>query len=595
MMLEVRSHDPDLQHRGRVLAFMLLGMSVAMLVLSVVNVVQGDIQYIVTNAVFISLMAGLLMLNRFGFVRTAGVFTVVLTAAGSLSIHESVTAMYTTMTFPILIASSLLAPWSGFLVAALMMAGAAVVGEASLSLLILVVVAIFSYLFADSLERAYRRIRYQAFHDSLTDLPNRALFLDRLGQVMKRAARKQETTAVLFLDIDNFKVINDSLGHELGDKLLIQVSRCIGDCLRPGDTTARLGGDEFIILLEDVSDVAAAVRIAERIVKALEVPVELDGRRVFVNASIGIAVSEDADERPSTLLRNADVAMYEAKQEGKTTCKVFNQDMYARALRRLEMENDLRQAIERSELKIHYQPTVLLSTGRIASVEALLRWEHPDYGLIRPKEFIPLAEDTKLIVPVGRWVLREACRQAREWQKRYPTAPPLVTSVNLSVTQFQEPTLVQEVMASLRETELDPRYLQLEVTESVVADDVEYANDILRELKRVGVRLAIDDFGTGYSLLLSLRRFPFDSLKIDKAFVDELGHTDHDTAIVRLMIDLAHTVSMQAIAEGVTTTEQLAQLRDMGCDQAQGYYFWEPLVSEEVEPLLTASPRRLVD
>ena len=304
---------------------------------------------------------------------------------------------------------------------------------------------------------------------------------------------------------------------------------------------------------------------------------------------------EDGSIRPETLLRNADVAMYEAKKEGKAGCKVFNSGMYTKALRRLEMENDLRRAIERGELRVYYQPKVLLSTGKIIGMEALVRWEHPERGLVLPDEFIPLAEETGLIVSLGQWVLRETCRQAREWQEQYPTASSLATSVNLSVKQFREPNLVRNLKEILREHGLDPRCLQLEITESVVAYDVEYAVGGLRKLKGLGVRLAIDDFGTGYSSLVSLQRFPFDDLKIDRGFVAGLRENSQDEAIAGLVIDLAHALGMRAIAEGVETVEQLARLRGMGCDQGQGSYFWKPLTSEAVTALLADSQYWLSD
>ena len=596
MMLEVRSHDPDLQRKGRVLAIMLLGMEAAAFVLTILNIINGETHYNLANAIFISLILGLYILNRSGFVRAASLLTVLLTTAGPFTIGESLTAMYMTMTIPILIASSLLVSWGGFVVAALLIISAVVFGVASLPLIILFIVAVFAYLFADSIERAYRRIHHQAFHDDLTDLPNRTLFLDRLEQAIERANQNQESAAVLFMDMDNFKVINDSLGHELGDKLLIQVGQRVRNSLRPGDTAARFGGDEFIVLLEGLTDVGEAVRVAERIVKAIEEPIELGGRRVVVSASVGIALTEDAaDGRPNTLLRNADVAMYEAKRNARTLCKVFNSEMYTQVLRRLELENDLRRAVEHEELRICYQPKVLLSTGRIIGMEALVRWEHPERGMVLPEEFIPLAEETGLIVPLGQQMLREACRQAHEWHERYPFAQPLVMSVNLSVRQFREPRLIQELAEVLRETGLDPHCLQLEITESVVTDDVEHAVDLLQRLKVLGVQLALDDFGTGYSSLVSLRRFPLDELKIDKAFIGRLGKNDQDAAIVQLVIDLAHTVGMQAVAEGVETAEQLAQLRSMGCDQAQGHYFWEALTGEAGAALLADSPNWLLD
>jgi EAL domain-containing protein (putative c-di-GMP-specific phosphodiesterase class I) len=295
------------------------------------------------------------------------------------------------------------------------------------------------------------------------------------------------------------------------------------------------------------------------------------------------------------LLRNSDVAMYHAKAEGKARCKVFTAEMHAQALRRLELENKLRLAIEREELTIYYQPKVLLSTGIIVGMEALVRWDHPTFGLIAPKEFIPLAEEVGLINSLGRWVLGEACAESRRWQEQYPAAPPLVTSVNLSLGQFQGSDLVPEIAEILRQTGLNPSCLELEITESVIMEDVEYAIDLLEQLKKLGIRVALDDFGTGYSSLEALRGFPLDALKIDKVFVDGVSKSQKDTAVVQLVIDLAHGVGIQAIAEGVETIEQLTQLRAMGCDQAQGYYFWKPLMGEEAAALQGGSLRWLLD
>jgi diguanylate cyclase (GGDEF)-like protein len=454
---------------------------------------------------------------------------------------------------------------------------------------------VFVYLLTRSLDNAQQENRHRAFHDSLTDLPNRALFLDRLQQALNHSRRDHNPRAVLFIDLDNFKMINDSLGHKAGDELLKAVTRRLRACLRPGDTAARFGGDEFVVLLDDVAGVDDAVRVTERIIEVLGAPIELGGRQVFVRTSVGIALGDNSESRPDILLRNADVAMYEAKKEGKARSKVYNPSMFAQALHRLESENDLRRAIEHEELRLYYQPKVLLDTSSITGVEALVRWEHPERGLILPKEFIPLAEETGLIVPLGWWVLRETCRQAREWVEQFPAALPLGISVNLSVKQFQEPDLVQKLAGILRETGLEPSRLQLEITESVVMDDTEYAAGLLRGLKVLGVKLAVDDFGTGYSSLALLRRFPFDDLKIDKEFVDGLGQNDQDAAIVQLVIDLAHALEMQVIAEGVETLEQLTQLREMGCDQAQGYYFWESLPDKETAALLASSPRWLLN
>lgn len=589
-MFKVRNYDPDLRRKGGLLALMLLGLMVVTVVLAILNVVNGDTQYYVVNSVFISLLLGLYTLNRFGFVRAASVFVVLLTTAGPFAIFDNPVAMHTTMSVPILIASSLLTPWSGFIVAALTIGGAAVFGVASLSLLILVIVAFFSYMFTHSLDHAYRENRHRALHDELTDLPNRTQFANRLQQAIDRSSRDQKPRAVLFIDLDQFKVVNDSLGHEFGDELLIAVAQRLRSCLCSREVAARFGGDEFAVLLDGVADLDEVVGVAKRIVGELQVPFEVRERQIFISASIGIALNKDTDAQPNALLHSADIAMYEAKKEGKGCYKVFSPEMYTRALRRLELENDLRQAIGCGELKVHYQPKVLLGSGTIDGMEALVRWEHPERGLVFPKEFIPLAEETGLIIPLGRWVLRETCRQAREWQKQYPAVPPLAMSVNLSVKQFRQPNLAQEIAEALRETQLSPRYLQLEITESVVADNVEYAADLLQKLKGgLGVRLAMDDFGTGYSSLATLQRFPLDDLKIDKTFVSRLGKDAQDAAIVKLVIDLAHAMGMQAVAEGVETEEQLARLQDMGCDLAQGNYLFEPLTAEAATELIADS------
>jgi len=329
------------------------------------------------------------------------------------------------------------------------------------------------------------------------------------------------------------------------------------------------------------------VRVAERITEVLRPPFELRNQRIFVSTSTGIALANGADSQPGSLLRDADVAMYEAKKEGKSGYKLFNASMHTRALRRLSLEDDLRRALEHQEFEVYYQPKILLSTGEIAGMEALARWQHPKYGLIGPEEFIPLAEETGLILPIGQWVIHQACRQARTWQDQFPSTSPLVISVNISVKQFRQPDLVAMLAETLEETGLDPRHLQLEITESVVVDDIEYAVTLLQDLKSMNVELAIDDFGKGYSSLESLRRFPVDYLKIDKAFVKEIGARDQDAAIAKLVIELAHTVGMRAVGEGVETTEQLALLRELGCDLAQGYHLQEPQPGEAATMSLT--------
>jgi diguanylate cyclase (GGDEF)-like protein len=593
-MLELRIQDSDVQRKSNVLAVVLWGLMAAGVILAAFNIVRGDTQYNLANTLFILFVSVLIVLNRFGAIRTASLLTVALTTTGALLMsNENIATTYIAMPLPILIASYLLTSWSAFVVAALMIAWATVVDIASPSLLILVVVAILSYLFADSLDRAYRENRHRALHDELTGLPNRSLFIDSLQQALDHPDRN--LLAVLFVDLDEFKVVNDSLGHEAGDELLVLVARRLQTCLRRGDIAARLSGDEFTVLLHDVTELGAAINVAERIATALEDSLELRGRQVFISASVGIALSEDGDGTADTLLRNADVAMYKAKTKGNATFKVFNSDMHDEAMERLELENGLRHAINQEELVAYYQPKVKLSTGMIIGMEALVRWEHPERGLISPEKFIPFAEEIGLIVPLGRWVLGEACRQAYEWRKRYPTATPLVTSVNLSIKQFKQSDLLQEVSGLLQETKLDPQGLQLEITESTVSSDVKFAVDLLQKLRGLGIELAIDDFGTGYSSLMSLQKFPVNELKIDKAFIDGIGNNAQDMAITKLVIDLAHAVGVRATAEGVETADQLAQLQSMGCDQAQGYYFCGPLSGDAATDLLGNTPRWLID
>jgi diguanylate cyclase (GGDEF)-like protein/PAS domain S-box-containing protein len=430
------------------------------------------------------------------------------------------------------------------------------------------------------------KLAHQAFHDPLTGLANRALFLDRLTHALARASRHPGTVAVLFVDLDNFKIVNDSLGHGHGDELLIAVGQRLERCVRPADTVARLGGDKFTILAEDLSVPNDAARLAERLASCLDAPMTVGGREIVVTASIGIALSSPEHDRPEELLREADLAMYRAKETGKACYQVFDPGLNARILARLELEHDLCRAIDHQDLLLHYQPIIELATGRVAAMEALVRWQHPVRGLVPPVEFIPLAEETGLILPIGSWVLAEACCQARVWQERAPREPPLAMSVNVSVRQLQHPEFVSEVATVLRETGFDAGQLQLELTESVLVDYLDGAVPTLRELHNLGVRLALDDFGTGYSSLSYLKRLPVNALKIDKAFVDEVV-TDYEAwAILESIVRLGHAMGMRVTAEGIESPEQVAGVRTLGVDTAQGYHFGRPLPAEAATRLL---------
>jgi diguanylate cyclase (GGDEF)-like protein/PAS domain S-box-containing protein len=423
------------------------------------------------------------------------------------------------------------------------------------------------------------RLHYQALHDYLTDLANRKLFMDRLRQALRRTMRWHNRVAVLFMDLDGFKVVNDSLGHDVGDLLLTDVAQRLRRCLRPEDTLARFGGDEFVMLIDAVDDPAQAVRVAERITEELRRPFIMEGRDLYVIASIGISLGDDRTHDPDDLLREADTAMYRVKDEGGDF-RVFNPAMYERAFSRLEVENDLRRAIEQEEFVIHYQPMVDLQTGELWGMEALVRWDHPERGLLEPSEFVPVAEQSGLVIPVGEQILREACFRAKEWQEENPRIPPLMMSVNLSASQLSHLDLADTVERVLGETGLEGNRLTLDVTETVYAKVLAANTAILDRLRGLGVRFSIDDFGTGYSSLSYLKRLPADAIKIDQSFVKGLGEDVEDTAIVRMIIELAHTLGLEVIAEGVETEEQVALLKEMGCDFAQGYHFSKPLPPE---------------
>jgi diguanylate cyclase (GGDEF)-like protein/PAS domain S-box-containing protein len=428
----------------------------------------------------------------------------------------------------------------------------------------------------EALRESQERFRHLALHDPLTTLPNRTLFLDRLDHAVASSVRRKSGVAVLFLDLDGFKVVNDSLGHEAGDRLLVSVGERLTECLRLGDTVARLGGDEFAILLEGDVDSAAAGLAARRLLEAMRPPFLLGGREIAVGASIGVALGQGGEVRPADLLRNADIALYEAKGAGRATFTVYEPRMAATVIVRLQQETDLRRAIDRDELRLHYQPVFDLQSGEVGGAEALIRWQHPERGLLSPAEFIQTAEANGLVVPLGEWALQEACRTARQWQERRPDRE-VVVGVNLSARQLQESGLVDSVAAALAGSGLAPALLELEITESMVMMDGPAAIRTLAELRALGVRLAIDDFGTGYASLTYLRDIPVDAVKIDRSFVAGIGRTRSSLAIVRAIVGLAHDLGLEVTAEGIETLEQRTILRSLGVDRGQGYYFARPL------------------
>ena len=436
-------------------------------------------------------------------------------------------------------------------------------------------------------KRAEEQLLHDAFHDALTGLPNRALFMDHVKMAIQRSRRSgNRLFAALFLDLDRFKIINDSLGHMVGDQLLVGIAHRLEACLRPGDTVARLGGDEFTILLEDLAAPADAIDVARRVQDAVSQPFNIGGHEVFTTASIGIALSTTGYERAEDLLRDADTAMYRAKLLGKKRHVVFDKAMHDRAMELLQIETDLRRAISRKEFFVHYQPIVSLATGKVSSFEALVRWRHPERGLVMPSGFIPVAEETGLIIPLGQWVLGEACRQMREWQRIYRIGEDVTVSVNLSSRQFSQADLIDQISTALREAGLRAASLKLEITESMVMENFDTAIDMLTQLRGLGVGLSIDDFGTGYSSLSYLHRFPIDTLKIDRSFVTQMTDNAENAEIVRTIVTLARSLDMNVIAEGVETREQLRQLRSLGCDYGQGYLFSKAVAAGQALELL---------
>jgi len=451
-------------------------------------------------------------------------------------------------------------------------------------------------------KHAEEKLVHQSLHDALTGLPNRSLFLDRAQRAFSHSQRHPEYKfAVLFLDVDDFKKFNDSFGYAAGDEVIVALASRLASSLRQhqavarlalmahgDDTLARLGGDEFAVLLDDIKDPSDAIRVANRLQDAVAAPFSFNGQEVVSSASIGIALCSTARDRAEDLLRDADIAMYRAKAAGKARCEVFDGEMHARAVERLRLERDLRAAVARSEFLVHYQPIVQLENGRITGFEALARWRHPERGVLMPGEFIELAEETGLIVPMNRWLLREICQQARVWQSRYPSDPPLTVTANITSKELAQHDLVSSVRATLQQSAMNPHDVELEIRETVAMTDADGAAQILSRLKNLGVRLSIDDFGTGYSSLSRLQGLPLDTLKIDRSFISDM-HADSDKReIVRVIIMLGQQLGMEVVAEGTETAEQVKYLKDLGCDYAQGYFFSPPVEARAFEELLAA-------
>ena len=433
-------------------------------------------------------------------------------------------------------------------------------------------------------ERAEATVEHQAHYDLLTNLPNRTTFRDRLTVALAQAGSNRKMLAVLFVDLDRFKTIVDTLGHTISDQLLRSVAERLGASLEAGDTLARLGGDEFVILLPQINRADRAVRVAQAILEAIKPPFHFDHHELHVTMSIGITLYPYDGEDSDTLLKNADTALYRAKEQGRNNYQLYTPAMNARAFERLALENSLRKALERNEFSLYYQPQLKMQTGEIVGIEALLRWQHPDLGIVYPSEFISIAEETGLIGPLGEWVIRTACAQNQDWQKA--ALPPMTMAVNLSARQFQQQDLVQDVARILKETGLEARWLEMEITEGIAMQNADYTNVLLRGLKEMGVRVALDDFGTGYSSLSYLKKFPIDTLKIDQSFVRDLTIDPNDAAIANAVIVLAHSLKLKVVAEGVETTEQETYLREHHCDTYQGFLFSSPLPADSFEMLL---------
>jgi len=436
-------------------------------------------------------------------------------------------------------------------------------------------------------KQAERRLLHDAFHDTLTELPNRALFVDRLKQALRRRERRpEEGFAVLYFDLDRFKQVNDTLGHEVGDRLLVEIARRLRDNLRPGDTLARLGGDEFGLLVHDISSPEAATHVAKRVQELLTRKFVVGRHELFSSASIGIALASSGYRQPEEMLRDADIALYRAKAAGRASYEVFDREMHKRAIALLRLETELRRAVDQKSFVLHYQPIVSLDSGRLVGFEALVRWCHPSRDLIPPREFLGVAEATGLIVPIGWWVLERACRQMTDWQHHYPTDPPLSISANVSGKLFLDSDAVNRLTSLLEDTGLPPECLRLEVTESVLLDHGQDVLHRLSEIRALGVQLHLDDFGTGYSSLSHLQSFRYDSFKIDPSYIHRLNREEDSRALVRTLVTLGEQLEMNVIAEGVETADQLESLRELHCPQGQGHWIARPMDAESAERLI---------
>jgi len=428
-------------------------------------------------------------------------------------------------------------------------------------------------------KKVEEQLVHGAFHDALTGLPNRALFMDRLQHVITTAQRRAGSPyyAVLFLDMDRFKIINDSLGHAVGDQLLVVVGRKLADCIRPGDTVARLGGDEFAIILENISDQNHAVEVAERIRKKLVTPLSVAGHELYTTVSIGIALGAERYERPEQVLRDADIAMYEAKERGNACFEIFDAQMHANVLDRLQLEADLRRALDQQQFVLYYQPIIDLKMQRLTGLEALIRWNHPKRGLIYPLEFIPIAEENGLIYPIGEWILNQACRDLKLIQAQYVSQPPLTMSINISSKQFNQGDLLNKLSSVVRESGVDPRTVALEITESMIMENVDAAIETMKQLRDMGIQIHIDDFGTGHSSLSYLHRFPVNALKIDRSFINRLSSDGANKEIITSIVSLADSLHFDVIAEGVEQEHQLSNIQKMKCGYGQGFLFARPM------------------